>query len=35
VEFTSIFPAAYSGRWPNIHFEVCPSVDDETSASNG
>ncbi|HJC60703.1 MAG TPA: dioxygenase [Candidatus Dietzia intestinigallinarum] len=22
VEFTSIFPACYSGRWPHIHFEV-------------
>ena len=26
VTFTSIFPAAYSGRWPHIHFEVYPSV---------
>jgi protocatechuate 3,4-dioxygenase beta subunit len=34
VEFTSIFPAAYSGRWPHIHFEVYPSLDDATSASN-
>ena len=32
--FTSIFPAAYSGRWPHIHFEVYPSLDDATSASN-
>ena len=24
VTFTSIFPAAYSGRWPHIHFEVYP-----------
>ena len=24
VAFTSIFPAAYSGRWPHIHFEVYP-----------
>ena len=23
----SIFPAAYSGRWPHIHFEVYPSLD--------
>jgi protocatechuate 3,4-dioxygenase beta subunit len=22
VSFTSIYPAAYSGRWPHIHFEV-------------
>jgi protocatechuate 3,4-dioxygenase beta subunit len=31
VTFTSIFPAAYSGRWPHIHFEVYASVDDATS----
>jgi protocatechuate 3,4-dioxygenase beta subunit len=30
--FTSIFPAAYSGRWPHIHFEVFPSL---ASATNG
>ena len=34
LEFTSIFPAAYSGRWPHIHFEVYPTIDDATSASN-
>ncbi|MET3963329.1 protocatechuate 3,4-dioxygenase beta subunit [Marmoricola sp. OAE513] len=34
VEFTSIFPAAYDGRWPHIHFEVYGSVDDATNASN-
>ena len=33
VTFTSIFPAAYSGRWPHIHFEVYPSVDDATTAN--
>ena len=32
VTFTSIFPAAYSGRWPHIHFEVYPSLDAATSA---
>lgn len=32
VTFTSIFPAAYSGRWPHIHFEVYPSVEEATSA---
>ena len=26
VVFTSIFPAAYSGRWPHIHFEVYADV---------
>lgn len=33
VSFTSIFPATYSGRWPHIHFEVYPSLDEATSAS--
>lgn len=33
LEFTSIFPACYSGRWPHLHFEVYGSVDDATSAS--
>ena len=35
VEFTSIFPACYSGRWPHIHFEVYPdeaSITDATKA---
>jgi protocatechuate 3,4-dioxygenase beta subunit len=31
--FTSIFPGAYPGRWPHIHFEVYPSLDDATTAS--
>jgi protocatechuate 3,4-dioxygenase beta subunit len=34
VTFTSIYPGCYAGRWPHIHFEVYPSVDDATSASN-
>ena len=34
VSFTSIFPACYTGRWPHIHFEVYPSVDDITDATN-
>ncbi len=34
VTFLSIFPAAYSGRWPHIHFEVYPSVDDATSSAS-
>ena len=33
VTFTSIYPAAYSGRWPHIHFEVYPSLDAATTAS--
>ena len=32
--FTTIFPAAYAGRWPHIHFEVYESVDAATSASS-
>lgn len=31
--FQSIFPAAYSGRWPHIHFVVYPSVNNATSAT--
>jgi protocatechuate 3,4-dioxygenase beta subunit len=34
VNFTTIFPAAYSGRWPHIHFEVYPSLAEATSAGN-
>jgi protocatechuate 3,4-dioxygenase beta subunit len=34
VSFTSIYPACYAGRWPHIHFEVYPTIDDATSASN-
>ncbi len=34
VSFSSIFPAAYSGRWPHVHFEVYPSEADATSATN-
>ena len=30
--FTSIFPAAYSGRWPHIHFEVYQSLAQATSS---
>jgi len=30
--FTSIFPGAYSGRWPHIHFEVYPSLDKAAAA---
>ena len=31
VTFLSIFPAAYSGRWPHIHFEVYESLTGATS----
>ena len=33
VQFTSVFPACYSGRWPHIHFEVYGSLDDATNAT--
>ncbi|MGK3646992.1 intradiol ring-cleavage dioxygenase [Pseudarthrobacter enclensis] len=32
VTFTSIFPGAYSGRWPHIHFEVFESMNNATAA---
>jgi protocatechuate 3,4-dioxygenase beta subunit len=34
VTFTSIFPAAYSGRWPHIHFEVYSSLADATAGGS-
>lgn len=34
VTFKSIFPAAYQGRWPHIHFEVYPSLGKATSSAN-
>lgn len=33
VEFTTVFPGAYPGRWPHVHFEVYPSLADATRAS--
>jgi protocatechuate 3,4-dioxygenase beta subunit len=32
VTFTTIFPGAYSGRWPHIHFEVFESMSNATAA---
>ena len=32
VTFKSIFPGAYSGRWPHIHFQVYPDVDEAIAA---
>jgi protocatechuate 3,4-dioxygenase beta subunit len=32
VTFKSIFPGAYSGRWPHIHFQVYPSLDEAIAA---
>ena len=34
VEFTSIFPAAYDGRWPHVHFEVYESLAKATSGGD-
>ncbi|HEX2699312.1 MAG TPA: hypothetical protein VHM89_03810 [Acidimicrobiales bacterium] len=34
VTFETIFPAAYSGRWPHIHFEVYPTLAQATSQRN-
>ena len=34
VEFTSIFPGCYAGRWPHMHFEVYESEEAATSYSN-
>ncbi len=34
VQFTTIFPACYDGRWPHMHFEVYESLDSATSYSN-
>jgi protocatechuate 3,4-dioxygenase beta subunit len=31
VRFASIFPGAYTGRWPHIHFEVYETIADATS----
>lgn len=32
--FKSIFPAAYSGRWPHIHFEVYATLGKAASSAN-
>ncbi|HZX56160.1 MAG TPA: hypothetical protein VFE86_15845 [Ilumatobacteraceae bacterium] len=32
--FTTIFPAAYSGRWPHVHIEIYSSVDDATGGGS-
>jgi protocatechuate 3,4-dioxygenase beta subunit len=34
VQFTTIFPACYPGRWPHIHFEVYSGVAAATSGRN-
>lgn len=32
VTFTTVFPGAYNGRWPHIHFEVFESMKNTTGA---
>lgn len=34
VRFTTTYPGAYAGRWPHIHFEVYPAMEQATSARN-
>jgi protocatechuate 3,4-dioxygenase beta subunit len=34
VQFTTIFPACYSGRWPHIHVEIYPSLASATSVAH-
>jgi protocatechuate 3,4-dioxygenase beta subunit len=34
VTFKTIFPAAYSGRWPHMHFEVYSSLADATGGGS-
>ncbi|MGW4214192.1 dioxygenase family protein [Lentzea sp. NPDC004789] len=34
LKFVSVFPGAYSGRWPHVHFEVYPSLTEATKAGN-
>jgi len=34
VTFTTVFPGCYSGRWPHIHLEVYPSLDQATVGGN-
>jgi protocatechuate 3,4-dioxygenase beta subunit len=34
VRFQTIFPAAYSGRWPHMHFEIFSSVEQAVTGRN-
>ncbi|SDH07687.1 Dioxygenase [Lentzea fradiae] len=34
LRFVSVFPGAYAGRWPHVHFEVYPSLAEATKAGN-
>ena len=33
MRFTTVYPGAYAGRWPHIHFEVYPSLEAAITAS--
>lgn len=33
LEFATVFPGCYAGRWPHVHFEVYESLDAATTAS--
>lgn len=34
LEFTTVFPGCYAGRWPHLHFEVYESLAKATNAEN-
>jgi len=34
LEFTTVFPGCYAGRWPHLHFEVYESLARATTAEN-
>ena len=34
VSFTTIFPGCYRGRWPHVHFEVYPSLEQANAGRN-
>jgi protocatechuate 3,4-dioxygenase beta subunit len=34
VTFQTIFPGAYLGRWPHVHFEIYPSLAQATTSRN-
>jgi len=34
VQFTSVFPGCYAGRWPHVHFEVYPTLTAAGSVAN-
>jgi protocatechuate 3,4-dioxygenase beta subunit len=34
ITFTTVFPGCYAGRWPHVHFEIYPSLEQATGAAN-